>query len=88
MSCWIVATALQVRTRDIRFVQALLEQGAIANSKEPVTLTTPLHAAFQSNLAQVRCFAACAQPFVEAPVRLPSQTFAALSASKTADPDR
>ncbi len=51
----------QVRTRDIRFVQALLEQGAIANSKEPVTLTTPLHAAFQSNLVQVRCFAACAQ---------------------------
>ncbi|KXZ44486.1 hypothetical protein GPECTOR_67g327 [Gonium pectorale] len=42
-----------VRTRDIRAVQALLDQGALAKSHEPGTSITPLHIALQGNMVAI-----------------------------------
>ena len=42
-----------VRSKDQRAVLALLEQGALAKSHEPASGVTPLHVAFQSNLAAI-----------------------------------
>ena len=43
-----------VRTKEIKFVDALLQYGALANSKDPATGATPLHVAFQQNIVPVR----------------------------------
>ncbi|GFR50708.1 hypothetical protein Agub_g12965 [Astrephomene gubernaculifera] len=42
-----------VRTKEIKFVDALLQYGAFAKSKDPATGATPLHVAFQQNLPQI-----------------------------------
>ncbi len=43
-----------VRTKDTRFVDALLQYGALAKSKDPASGASPLHVAFQQNLIDVR----------------------------------
>lgn len=43
-----------VRTKDARFVDALLQYGALAKSKDPASGASPLHVAFQQNLIDVR----------------------------------
>ncbi|KAG2497069.1 hypothetical protein HYH03_005065 [Edaphochlamys debaryana] len=45
-----------VRGKDFKFVDALLQYGALAKSKDPATGTTPLHVAFQTNNPQIARF--------------------------------
>ncbi|KXZ41364.1 hypothetical protein GPECTOR_520g502 [Gonium pectorale] len=42
-----------VRTREIKFVDALLQYGALAKSKDPATGTSPVQVAFQLNQVQI-----------------------------------
>lgn len=42
-----------VRTKDARFVDALLQYGALAKSKDPASGASPLHVAFQQNLIDI-----------------------------------
>lgn len=42
-----------VRTKEVKLVDALLQYGALAKSKDPATGASPLHVAFQQNLPQV-----------------------------------
>jgi ankyrin repeat protein len=42
-----------VRSKDIRFVDALIQFGAVANSKDPATGSAPIQLAFQSAQADV-----------------------------------
>jgi ankyrin repeat protein len=44
-----------VRAKDIRFVDALIQFGAVANSKDPATGSAPIQLAFQSAQADVSC---------------------------------
>lgn len=42
-----------VRTKDVKYVDSLLQYGAQAKSKDPATGATPLHIAFQQNLVAI-----------------------------------
>ncbi|KAG2432048.1 hypothetical protein HYH02_013118 [Chlamydomonas schloesseri] len=42
-----------VRTKEVKLVDALLQYGALAKSKDPATGASPLHVAFQQNLPQI-----------------------------------
>ncbi|PNH01707.1 Zygote-specific protein 3 [Tetrabaena socialis] len=42
-----------VRVKELKFVDALLQYGSLAKSKDPATGATPLHVAFQQNLPQI-----------------------------------
>lgn len=42
-----------VRIKEPRFVDALLQYGALAKAKDPATGSSPLHVAFQQNMPVV-----------------------------------
>lgn len=43
-----------VRTKELRYVDALIQSSAHARSKDPATGASPLHFAFQQNMVEVR----------------------------------
>ncbi len=56
-----------VRTRDVKYVDALIQFGALANSRDPATKASPVQFAFQNGLVEVRpttwrCRTRCPRP--------------------------
>ncbi|EFJ40493.1 hypothetical protein VOLCADRAFT_99690 [Volvox carteri f. nagariensis] len=74
-----------VRSRDVRAVMALLEQGALARCHEPGSGTTPLHLAFQFNLPNIAraLLAHGADPNAKDRSGVPARKLVPLSSSTT-----